>query len=364
MVHDPTFLEAYGTNVAWFCADSIARKNIFGPSNVNFDDSGDLLSHLHEFNQEMKYDFTIGNLIGRMKENLEKDAGDCSVAAPGSWNGHQNSSMMNMGQYINKSVEYSMLLENIYDKVRTAPLKDLIIVLSQWYSAARMPTTIEGGPGKTKDLSSFLHADSTRPRISSKSEESGTRILPDESADQNDQISKLSDFLRDSICLLAALLEQDDTNQDILHDFRESLVEGLHGFLWDQKTSDSPFAQFFTFGVAENDDPAHYLPSLTVEPRRSMASAISMPESLDGDCSFDLSVAFHIMHGRVILVNTWFEQFTEKVLCYEEEDVATEEILHRFAFAVYQLMHCGFIVRSRRKDDAFEKAAMIWASSN
>ena len=63
-----------------------------------------------------------------------------------------------------------------------------------------------------------------------------------------------------------------------------------------------------------------------------MASAISMvPESLDDDCSFDLSVAFHIiMDGRVILMNSWFDQFAEKVLRYAEEDVTSEEILQCF----------------------------------
>ena len=349
-------MEAYGTNVAWFCADSIARENIFGPT-INFEDSGDLLSHLHQFDQEMRYECTIGNLICTMKEHLKNNVEGHSIASLGSWNGHQHSLMMTMGHYINKSAEYSLLLEKIYDEIRTVPLKDLIIMLSQWYCATRIPMNVEGGPEKTMNLSSFLHTDATSINTST----------PDERAVENDKTAKLSEFLRNSICLLAALQEQLDVNQDIVHDFRESLVEDLHGFLWEQETSwlKSPFAQYFTFGIAENDDPAHYLPSLSVEPRRSMASAISMPESLNDDCSFDLSVAFHIMDGRVILVNSWFEQFEEKVLCYEEEGVvASGAILQRFAFAVYQLMYCGFIVRSRRKDDAFEKAAMIWASSH
>ena len=30
MAHDPAFLRTYGINTAWFCADPIARKYIFG----------------------------------------------------------------------------------------------------------------------------------------------------------------------------------------------------------------------------------------------------------------------------------------------------------------------------------------------
>lgn len=92
-----------------------------------------------------------------------------------------------------------------------------------------------------------------------------------------------------------------------------------------------------------------------------------VPESLDYDCSLDLSVAFHIIHGRVILMNSWFEQFAKKILRYAEEGVTSKELLQRFAFAVYQLMYFGLIVRSRRNckdDDAFEKAAMVWTSSH
>jgi len=373
MAHDPVFLRAYGINIAWFCAEPIARKYIFGNHSnsnasisANFDDSGDLLQHMHGFDQEVQYRITVCNLLCKMRECIsEKDD-------ERGWN-RLGQSAMTMGMFLEKNEEFSATLEQIYNQVRQVSLEDLIVMLSQWYGTTCKTQlhapfdNMEGGEakGETKvDLSSFLHSHSA-----TRNENVEGTDAPEEQVE--DKISEVNEFLRSSICLLAALQAQDGEetiDQDVVHDFRESIVEELHGFLWDNEKEwlNSPFAQFTTFGIAEDDasTSTSYLSSLSVELRRSMASAISIPESLDNDCSFDLSVAFHIMDGRVILSNIWFDQFAEKVLSYADEGVTPHELLQRFAFAVYQLMYCGFIVRSRRKDDAFEKAAMVWASSH
>jgi transposase len=69
------------------------------------------------------------------------------------------------------------------------------------------------------------------------------------------------------------------------------------------------------------------------------------------------------MDNRIISLNDWFENFTERILTYTNRSATTKELFQRFAFSLYQLMYCGFIIRSRRKQDAFEKAVMVWAAS-
>ena len=321
MANDEDFLKKYGINLAWFCADSFARTWVFG-SNY-FHNSSELLICQRQSYNDLSYRLFISNLSVAVKKwVLEGEDDDAS-------NGNVTFIVLSQSQ-----------LEQVYEKVRKTPLEDLVNTLVQWYM-----TMDNYSKGKIcNDLE---------------------RHLCMENNDSVDgKIKGVLGMLQRSVFFLEQMKDCNGKENVIKH-LREDLVEKLHSMLWDNEASfeSKEDLSSFTKFCIEDTANSSYQSSQMTEPRRMTASSISKPTSLSDDQSFEASIALNVMNSRVVSTNIWFEKFVENLSRYSyEEEVPVEDLLQRFTFAVYQLMYCGFVVRSIRKDDAFEKAAMVWAS--
>jgi len=102
--------------------------------------------------------------------------------------------------------------------------------------------------------------------------------------------------------------------------------------------------------------------SLQIQPRHLISSAInkctfvilSTPASRFIDHVADTNIAISVFSCQLIVFDEWFHQFASKVS-------RKTDLCERFTFAIYQLILCGFIVRSRRQKHVFEKASSVWS---
>lgn len=264
-----------------------------------------------------------------------------------------------LGHSVDQSRKYAMFLEILYKTIRDLPLQDLMNALTQSYRAAYA--------SYQESLSSeyvFEHVKSLKHHGKSYD------IDMNRSAKHHEKAKQFARVMRTNICLLRELQLhlQETESHDIVCDFRESLVEQLHAFCWENDNRDwqrLPLFPLMSYGVEQNDSGfSNLAPPTAIEHRTHVTSAISKPICLDDDRAFDVSVAFHVMDTRIISLNYWFEQFTERILSYTDGSATPKELFQRFAFAAYQLILCGNVVRSRRKSDAFERSAMVWAAAS
>lgn len=339
LAEDSSFLSRFGINLAWFCADSDARKWIFG-KNHEFRDSFHLLESMQSSFGFMRYNLMLCafiRILGLWILDNNGNEDEC-----------ENSVSIDQHHSIGRSKYLKVLLAKVYDKIRSEPISNLTALFVTCYKSVQDATKAVD----SSSLRSFLPICAGGSDLDS--------MLP------LDAYAKaLTEMLENSIFSLEMLSINAADQEAVIRHFRESLVETLHGILWNQAndwSGSNSFSRLITFGIQDGNDEQSFLSSMTVEPRRLVASSISSPYSLNSDRSFDMSVAFRALDTRVISTNYWFGQFTEKVSFYSEDDLSKEELLQRFAFAVYQLMYCGFVVRSHRKTDSFEKGAMVWAS--
>jgi len=381
MANDDSFLRRFGINLAWFCADSYARDWVFGEDN-DFDNSYDLVKDLRISHAELSYRLAVCDLASVARGIIQGDGtADATIT------------FVMQEHCTEKSVQYKEILEKLYAKMRKDSFRDLTKLFVDWIDTVRESENAETThdlrtylpEDDSEEINTLLDTDTIREPESATTTHDLRTCLPEGDSEHEDESSepeddseetsipldphkmrKLVEFLKDSLTLLDTLQNENSVAEDTQLDFRESLVEKLHTIFWDETVNwaDEPFSQLSTYGIGKDNDCASYLSSQTVEPRRMIASAISTPESVNDDRSFDISVAFNLLDARVISSKYWFERFTETISDYSTDTVSTEGLLQRFAFAVYQLMYCGFLVKSRRRDDAFEKAAMVWASSN
>eukprot|EP00581_Thalassiosira_minuscula_P018207 CAMPEP_0183716596 /NCGR_PEP_ID=MMETSP0737-20130205/10450_1 /TAXON_ID=385413 /ORGANISM="Thalassiosira miniscula, Strain CCMP1093" /LENGTH=878 /DNA_ID=CAMNT_0025945889 /DNA_START=12 /DNA_END=2648 /DNA_ORIENTATION=- len=110
----------------------------------------------------------------------------------------------------------------------------------------------------------------------------------------------------------------------------------------------------------------------TVQPRRAIAKALSsMPPDALANCPLSNArrVAFQVFQSRVITLADWHERYFDAVMNNQENGhdlggaAASNEAA--FFFAVYELIHCGFVRKlttARRKEEAYEKIAIVWGS--
>jgi hypothetical protein len=101
--------------------------------------------------------------------------------------------------------------------------------------------------------------------------------------------------------------------------------------------------------------------SLTAQPRRDVAKAICtlMPEALT-PCSLGHATrcAFGVFQSRLLSLTEWYELYSDVM-----NDQDGQNKIETFLFAVYELVHLGFvrkIVTGKRGGEAYEKTAIIW----
>lgn len=270
-----------------------------------------------------------------------------------------------LGHFADQSRKYSLFLEMVYNAIRDLPLQYLMNALSRSYRVAYTSYRQSLSSGRISGWN-LIHTKSSKQCNNAHSidiDTTGDRI-PFLKA------KEFAQLLRTNIYLLRELQlqPQGEKTLDIIYDFRESLVEQLHSYFWETDHREwlrLPLVPLMSCGVVENDSCiSNFAHAAAIEHRTHVACAISSPICLEDDRAFDISVVFHVMDTRIISLHCWFEQFTERILSYTDGSATSKELFQRFAFAVYQLIFCGYVVRSRRKADAFEKSAMVWGAAS
>jgi hypothetical protein len=109
--------------------------------------------------------------------------------------------------------------------------------------------------------------------------------------------------------------------------------------------------------------------SAAVQPRRDVAKALytPMPDALK-PCSLANAcrIAFRVFQSRVISLSEWHEKYFDAVIDQDGQEFGTRNSNEAaFFFAVYELVHLGFVrklMTGKRKEDAYEKIAIIWGN--
>lgn len=109
--------------------------------------------------------------------------------------------------------------------------------------------------------------------------------------------------------------------------------------------------------------------SASVQPRRDVAKALCMPMPdalMPCSLAHACRIAFQVFRSRVISLSEWHEKYFDAVMDqvgHEGGSRISNEAA--FFFAVYELVHLGFVrklVAGKRKEDAYEKVAIIWGN--
>ena len=334
------FMKSCGMNALWYCSDERARNLILSDSKVNLNSRKEVMQELLIVKEDFQFWSTVCHLLNFVRLFIGKRKGSSSVYAK---------SILTIGHCVNRSNEFVFILEQFYDQIRQLPIGDLIVLIATCIKQVKSSTSINEAE-KYKALNQIDSLDCNQTWL-----------------------DELTLHFKSHLCLLATALEENkdernaDSNKDFLHDLRESLIEGLHKSFWKGEKKQSfrsdNFLSFSFCKLKENPLLTTYLTSEKIQLRRNMASSISLPKSLDDDQAFDLCLVFKTMDSRIKSINEWFEQYIERVFSYvrEGDSIDKQDLIHRFTFALYQLIYTGFLVKSRRRDNACEKAAMCWA---
>lgn len=115
---------------------------------------------------------------------------------------------------------------------------------------------------------------------------------------------------------------------------------------------------------------------IMARPRQAISCGLLQPHFiLHCNCCSDISaetyhkmhdtcLAYHIMTDRHINQSDWFELFRKAARGVEEFD-----IWNRFVFALYELLHCGIVKRTRNrgvklKDENSYERVMVWTNGS
>lgn len=102
----------------------------------------------------------------------------------------------------------------------------------------------------------------------------------------------------------------------------------------------------------------------STQPRRDVARALVLPppKAVSKQClSRATRTAFQVFQSRVMTLSDWYNKYFEVVT--ESKDENSSEVA--FFFAVYELVHMGFVrkvVTGRRSEETYEKIAIVWGS--
>ena len=107
-------------------------------------------------------------------------------------------------------------------------------------------------------------------------------------------------------------------------------------------------------------------PSPPVQPRRDVAKSLlsaPAPDALRCPTVPARRIAFQVFRSRAMTLAAWHEQYFDLVTELGDDAASANEAV--FFFAVYELIHCGFmrkVMSARRNEEAYEKVAIVWGS--
>ena len=352
LIQNQQFMDKVGKHVAWFCLDPQARTDLLfsiwkdeDKNELKKMDSQGFLEKIQSAAVETSFNCLIAKLVRTARDEKQ----NTSFAK-------KRSTTHILESYLMKSSEYALAIRHhIFRVCREGTILELLNLFSKWIQVTK--THIEDF--SSVDLSDHLGSIFW--------EEKELPLNMSRFVTSNDKQEKLLlQFLQESIILLDNLNNSRDNDEDKIEDaFRQYLVVKLKEFFWDissdwDKLSISPF---MAFGHHAIDLEICLMQSLEVQPRKWISSALSNVthgnEELDQH-SIDTAAAFKTFDCRVISTRDWFDRFYAQIDFDDSDDEKT--LFVRFASSVYQLMYCGLVGPSNRRDNHFEKQAIVFAA--
>jgi hypothetical protein len=105
-----------------------------------------------------------------------------------------------------------------------------------------------------------------------------------------------------------------------------------------------------------------------VQPRREVATALHSTQHdtcMQCPLAHARRIAFGVFQSRVMMLADWHEKYFDAVAASDEHANGSYSNEAAFFFAVYELVHMGFVRKmstGKRKEDAYEKIAIIWGN--
>ena len=334
LMKNQSFMNLYGIHSEWFCIDSKARKRMMRDicaSNVTesskIEQHNDIGNSCDFFNsiQALQDEIFMMELVLKLINVVKRKVQSMSSCDNDDDRTRTKLNQIHIDAFLIRSDQLRLLLEKILDFVRLASKKELIQLI-----------------GNFRDITDdFFHTH----KVSSSS--------------SMNYVEDFSHFFDQCVVLL------DCVDNDMERDLREWMAENLCmklSFKPFQKVDYHPLSSVFTFGNPKSM--TFNNKNINVAPRHELALALSKPIASDTiDFTFDVKIAFNVFDSRLILLEEWFRRFSDRLSHLEKKKPDRFEIVQRFAFSLYQLMFCGLVVRSRRRDNLFEKGALVWAST-
>ncbi len=233
--------------------------------------------------------------------------------------------------YFTQSEQYKLLIEKLFEFIRNTSKQEITMLFDIFIQVAN------------DHLSNLNDC-----RIN--------RCIPPKECDGNITSEKMMHIVSffDSTTIFL-----DQVPNDMLWDLREWIVEEICNILSYRTTAPLSGATYY----GRLDRIKAFTTSISTRPRHDLASALGNPYNDEADnLILEMQVAFTVFDSRVIQIEEWFRRFAERRIPDSKERDSKAEMLQSFAFCVYQLILCGLVVRSRRVENGFEKAALVWAS--
>jgi len=375
LVHNPSFVRRNSQRLTWFCLDSDARSYVLseldrkhGGADCNIKqirDSRALFTALRVIIEERCFLSLVGNLV--------------ALAIPsypvGRRRRHTCSSRNVVEPCLTLSDKYRKNIRALFGMFRHASLRKLVELFLLW----RDRTEIE--------LKACKNLETVGSTIQNYIIEGKGARTGDSVNDPTRKMRNLLNILNKSLIMLHILdkgLSSTLTSSlaiAIEKRLRESLVSVFDPFFGKlsmvEQNNGVSLSEVSILRYQRNYNcPASSLKVslFSEEPRRMVAASITSFGYLEGtgtsvangkELISDVGIVYRALNTRIVAAVDWFEMFVDAVsfdvICLPEEGNDNDILQRRFEFAVYQLIFCGLVSRSRRKD-CFEKSTMTWCS--
>ena len=311
LAKDETFLRMYRFHLAWFVVDVYGRERILNKGDEVAMSCGrdKLLKTIDSSYDDICHQIIINQFATTNRRTMT----------------------------LNDDIETSDI-EYVYSKIRDAPLSQLIDLVLSWIANVN------------------VHCKANSLTFVGNHLRNGDIILTKNSS--NLSLVKFCNVLKQLLVVITAVQDGQVLTPEMHHDFREHIVATLHPFIWAINTKAKcplSIADYFICKIER----IHF----SVEPRRMIASSILMPpegkSKLDA-LSQDTGVLAICFETRFVSLDSLYQMFIDA--SNPDADADDGVMMKRFALAAYQMIYCGFITRSRRREDSFEKVAMAWTS--
>jgi len=341
MVQSSTFIASEWQRVAWFFVDSEARKLTTGDSALYGEASSDFVRRIRDLVWRRRIFVLLNASMKLAREVFQSfDLAEADLLS--------NTTLLE-GRLLQSDalVDYFKVLRQLIEKIPPLELRKLLILLRK--EIFRHESSFEDADRAFSMMYEYIIKDPFN------SDGMGWRLL-------REDINSFIVLVDCHESELASSLSNAAKNHEMLQELRFSIINFLEvrcKLL--PGDSSSPNANS---GKAKLMRDFTTQKSLQPHVRRSIAVGLASPPPnlprKNESITHDPIVAFQSMKCRVVSIDEWYGFFLEVL---DKDCSADHDILwQRFTFSVLQLEHCGLVSRSRRRENSFEKTAMVWSS--